>query len=94
MKQGENGWEGLKSYFYMYVGCTRRVAQGLGLSESMGYSWRAKRRQTGHSCEDQALQHAEIARLKRENARLEEEVACLNKAATYLCSGYFAKPPK
>jgi hypothetical protein len=23
MKQGENGWEGLKSYFYMYVGCTR-----------------------------------------------------------------------
>jgi transposase len=62
-----------------------RVAQGLGLSESMGYSWRAKRRQTGLSCEDQTLQHAEIARLKRENARLEEEVACLNKAAAYLC---------
>jgi transposase-like protein len=62
-----------------------RVAQDLGLSESMGYSWRAKRRQTGQSCEDQTLQHAEIARLKRENARLEEEVACLNKAAAYLC---------
>jgi hypothetical protein len=39
----------------------------------------------GAACEDQALQHAEIAQLKRENARLEEEVACLNKAATYLC---------
>jgi hypothetical protein len=25
MKQGENGWEGLKSYFYMYVGCTRSL---------------------------------------------------------------------
>jgi transposase len=62
-----------------------RVAQDLGFSQSMGYSWRAKRRQTGRSCEDQALQHAEIAQLKRENARLEEEVACLNKAATYLC---------
>jgi hypothetical protein len=23
MKQGENSWEGLKSYFYTYVGCTR-----------------------------------------------------------------------
>jgi cell division protein FtsB len=35
----------------------------------------------GQSCEDQTLQHAEIAQLKRENSRLEEEVACLNKAA-------------
>jgi hypothetical protein len=33
-----------------------RVAQDLGFSESMGYSWRAKRHQTGPSYEDQTLQ--------------------------------------
>jgi transposase len=66
-----------------------QAAQDLELAESMLYSWRAKRRQTGQSCEDQKLQQAEIARLKRENARLEEEVAFLKKAAAY-----FAKLPK
>ncbi|MGZ5030569.1 MAG: transposase [Methylobacter sp.] len=50
-----------------------QVAQDLGLAESLLYSWRAKRRQTGRqSCEDQKLQQAEMVRLKRENARLEE----------------------
>lgn len=53
------------------------VAKDLGLAESMLYSWRAKRRQTGKPFEDQKLQQAEMARLKRENARLEEEVAFL-----------------
>jgi len=48
----------------------------------------SKRRQTGQLCEDQKLQQAEIVRLKRENARLEEEVAFLKKAAAY-----FAKLP-
>jgi transposase len=72
-----------------------RVAQDLGFSQSMGYSWRAKRRQMGQPCEDQTLQHAEIARLKRENARLEEEVACLNQGGhVFMPSGYFAKRPK
>ena len=66
-----------------------KVAQDLGLAESLVYSWRAKRRQTGQSFEDQKLQQAEMARLKRENARLEEEVAFLKKAAAY-----FAKLPK
>jgi transposase len=65
------------------------VAKDLGLAESMLYSWRAKRRQTGQPFEDQKLQQAEMARLKRENARLEEEVAFLKKAAAY-----FAKLPK
>jgi transposase len=65
------------------------VAQDLGLAESMLYSWRAKRRQTGQPFEDQKLQQAELARLRRENARLEEEVAFLKKAAAY-----FAKQPK
>jgi transposase len=65
------------------------VAKDLGLAESMLYSWRAKRRQTGQPFEDQKLQPAEMARLKRENTRLEEEVAFLKKAAAY-----FAKQPK
>lgn len=54
-----------------------KVAQDLGLAESLVYLWRAKRRQTSQSFEDQKLQQAEMARLKRENARLEEEVAFL-----------------
>lgn len=66
-----------------------KVAQDLGLAEGTLYAWRAKRRQTGRPFEDQKLQHAELARLKRENARLEEEVAFLKKAAAY-----FAKLPK
>jgi transposase len=66
-----------------------KVAQDLGLAESMLYSWRAKRHQTGQPYEDQKLQQAEMARLKRENARLEEEVAFLKKTAAY-----FAKQPK
>jgi hypothetical protein len=45
-----------------------KVAQDLGLAESLVYSWRAKRRQTGRLFEDQKLQQAEMARLKRENA--------------------------
>ncbi len=66
-----------------------KVAQDLGLAEGTLYAWRAKRRQTGQPFEDQKLQQAELARLKRENARLEEEVAFLKKAAAY-----FAKLPK
>jgi transposase len=50
----------------------------------MLYSWRSKRRQTGQPFEEQKLQQAELVRLKRENARLEEEVAFLKKAARTL----------
>ena len=66
-----------------------KVAQDLGLAEATLYAWRAKRRQTGQAFEDQKLQQAEMSRLKRENARLEEEVAFLKKAAAYV-----AKLPK
>jgi transposase len=66
-----------------------KVAQDLGVAEATLYAWKAKRRQTGQPFEDQKLQQAEVARLKRENARLEEEVAFLKKAAAY-----FAKLPK
>jgi transposase-like protein len=47
----------------------------------MLYNWQAKSRQTGQPFEKQKLQQVELARLKRENARLEEEVAFLKKAA-------------
>jgi len=60
-----------------------KAAQDLGLAESMLYSWRSKRRQTGQPFEEQKLQQAEVARLKRENTRLEEEVTFLKKAASY-----------
>jgi transposase len=60
-----------------------KVAQDSGLAESMLYSWRSKRRQTGQPFEEQKLQQAEVARLKRENTRLEEEVTFLKKAAAY-----------
>ncbi len=66
-----------------------KVAQDLGLAEATLYAWRAKRRQTEQPFEEQKLQQAELARLKRENARLEDEVAFLKKAAAY-----FAKLPK
>ena len=37
-----------------------KVAQDLGLAESMLYSWRSKRRQTGQPFEEQKLQQAEL----------------------------------
>jgi transposase len=58
-----------------------KLAQDLGVAEATLYAWKAKRRQIGIPFEDQKLQQAELARLKRENARLEEEVAFLKKAA-------------
>jgi len=66
-----------------------KAAKDLGIAQAMLYSWQAKSRQTGQSFEEQKLQQAEMARLKRENARLEEEVAFLKKAAAY-----FAKQPR
>jgi transposase len=44
---------------------------------------------TGKPVEGQKPQQAELARLERDNARLEGEVASLKKAAAY-----FAKLPK
>ena len=66
-----------------------QVAKDLGLSEAMLYSWRAKQKQGGSSLENQKIQQAEFARLKREVARLAEENEFLKKAAAY-----FAKDTK
>lgn len=60
-----------------------QAAKDLGIAQSMLYGWQSKSRHTGQSFEDQKLQQAELARLKRDNARLEEEVAFLKKAAAY-----------
>lgn len=59
------------------------AARQLGLSETQLYNWRAKsREQAGQSDrEQQAL--AENARLKRELANKDEELAILKKAAAY-----------
>ena len=60
-----------------------QVAKDLGLADSMLYSWREKSQQGGDSIEHQKLQQAELARLKRDVARLNEENEFLKKAATY-----------
>lgn len=65
------------------------AAKDLGLAQSQLYSWRQKQRLEGLTSEQQKTQHAELARLKRDLARLEEENAFLKKAAAY-----FAKLPK
>jgi len=66
-----------------------QAAQDLGIPSSMLYSWRSKHNQCGQPLEVKKLQEAELMRLKRENARLEEENSFLKKAAAY-----FAKAQK
>ena len=65
------------------------TARDLNLNEGQLYAWRQKQRLEGLTTEDQKLQHAELTRLKRDLARLEEENTFLKKAAAY-----FAKSPK
>jgi transposase len=60
-----------------------KAARDLGLSESVLYSWRIKKRQSGKSFEIQKLEQSELNRLKRENTRLQLENAFLKKAAAY-----------
>lgn len=65
------------------------MAADLGISDQLLYNWRRALQQSGKSFEPQQLQQAELNRLKRENARLAEELEFLKKAAAY-----FAKQPK
>lgn len=64
-----------------------QVAKDLGMAESQLYSWRAKHRQGGDSLENQKLQQAEMAKLKRDVARLADENAFLKKVAVYFTKG-------
>ena len=65
------------------------VARELGLEPAQLYAWRSKAQQQGQTDEAQRLQQSELARLRRELTRVEEENAFLKKAAAY-----FAKQPK
>jgi transposase len=67
----------------------RQTAKDLEITEATLYSWKMKRCQGNDSLENQKLQQAELARLKREVAQLAEENAFLKKAAAY-----FAKENK
>ena len=65
------------------------TARDLGLAESQLYAWRKQASGASSVTEDERLHLAEFAKLKRDKARLEEEVAFLKKAAAY-----FAQLPK
>ena len=60
-----------------------QVAKDLGIKESLLYYWRSQKNKSGTSIENLKLQQAEMAKLKRTVARLEEENAFLKKVATY-----------
>lgn len=65
------------------------AALELGLEPAQLYAWRSKAQHQGQNDEAHRLQQSELARLRRELARVEEENAFLKKAAAY-----FAKQPK
>ncbi|CDF52493.1 IS3, transposase orfA, pseudogene [Salmonella enterica subsp. enterica serovar Bovismorbificans str. 3114] len=58
------------------------AARELNLYESQLYNWRSKQNQLSSSEREQEMS-AEIARLKRQLAERDEELAILQKAATY-----------
>ncbi|MEO5595782.1 MAG: IS3 family transposase [Lysobacteraceae bacterium] len=60
------------------------TARDLGLQPAQLYAWREKAQQQGQDAEVQRLVHSELARLKREVARLEEENAFLKKGGGVL----------
>ncbi len=61
----------------------RQTAKDLDIAEPMLYSWRAKKKRSGSTFEQQKLQQAELAQLKRDVYRLSQENEFLKKAAAY-----------
>ena len=59
------------------------AARELNLYESQLYNWRSKQQNQLSSSEREQEMSAEIARLKRQLAERDEELAILQKAATY-----------
>ncbi len=59
------------------------AARELSLYESQLYNWRSKQQSQTAFSERESEQAAEIARLKRQLAERDEELAILQKAATY-----------
>lgn len=64
------------------VGVTK-AAKELNLYESQLYAWRKKQQQALTNTEREQQQLIEIAKLKRQLAEQAEELAILQKAATY-----------
>ena len=62
------------------------VAQDLGIAKTQIYAWRRGRQIEGAVTGAQRLKEAELARLKRDMARLEEENAFLKKASAYFAA--------
>ena len=60
-----------------------KAARELGLHESQLYGWRSKARAKRDQSELEQSLAAENARLKRQLAEQAEELAIVNKAATY-----------
>ena len=60
------------------------AARELNLYESQLYNWRSKQQNQRSSSEREQEMSAEIARLKRQLAERDEELAILQKAATYV----------
>ncbi|KJM62854.1 transposase [Pluralibacter gergoviae] len=59
------------------------AARELSLYESQLYAWRSKLKNAHSSSERELEMAVEIARLKRQLAERDEELAILQKAATY-----------
>ncbi|AER32983.1 transposase [Pantoea ananatis] len=59
------------------------AARELSLYEPQLCNWRSKQQSQATSSERESEQAAEIARLKRQLAQRDEELAILQKAATY-----------
>ena len=60
-----------------------KLARELSLYESQLYNWRSKQQNQQTSSERELEMSTEIARLKRQLAERDEELAILQKAATY-----------
>ena len=68
----------------MTSGRTRReIAQDLGIGLSTLTRWLGQERDTGESSEPPVDLHAELKRLRRENAVLKQERDILKKAAAF-----------
>ena len=63
------------------------AAKQLGLHESQLYAWRKKARYEASRSETEKALAIENARLKRQLAKQEEELALLKKAAAYFAKG-------
>lgn len=59
------------------------AARELSLYESQLYNWRSKQKNQATTSERESEQAAEIARLRRQLAEQAEELAIIQKAATY-----------